>query len=110
MLRLNSCLAAVNVLQATCRLRWVACRFGVLRCIRGSLDVFPSNVDLSKNLRITLRRHEHSWSTDRSVIAPRIAGLHLSTQGFGKPEFQEIEEIQMNCRKSPPVSEALTFP
>ena len=33
------------------------------------------------------------------MIAPRIAGLHLSTQGLGKPEFQEIEEIQMSCRK-----------
>jgi hypothetical protein len=44
-------------------------------------------------------RYEHSWSADSSVIAPRIAGLHLSTQGLGKPEFQEIEEIQMSCRK-----------
>ena len=44
-------------------------------------------------------RHEHSWSTDSSVIGPRIACLHLSTQGLGKPEFQEIEEIQMSCRK-----------
>lgn len=43
--------------------------------------------------------HEHSWSTDSSVIAPRIAGLHLSTQGLGEPEFQEFEEIQMSCRK-----------
>src|SRR6476660_679251 len=67
-----------------------------LRCpsmFSGLIRYFPSTVDLY------FERHEHSRNTDSSVIAPRNRRPSLCTQGFGKPEFQEIEEIQLSCRK-----------
>ena len=46
-----------------------------------------------------------------SVVAHRIDGLHLSTQGLREPEFHEFGKIKMNGkRKSLPGAKRVTPP